>query len=230
MANKYNSDKYINHPTKGVVKESKLFEPIIDRLKVKGSPVKPKVSPNVKPGKDPGLAWVEYTKFKLGDEPDTAENRKRFIENAVVLNRSPIYKKEVADTLKSIQPIKKFDQFDSSSYPMNQKQNLDDWEVIDRFMSGKEKKEFYTRNAKNPVIKSFMTKKELDYVQKPFYPEIDITPINTIMPKVMPKEPEEDIRITIKKRADARLKQEQEDYAKLYGVNGIASLKVPEWT
>jgi hypothetical protein len=214
MANKYNNNK--------------LFEPILDRLKVKGSPVKPKVRPNVKPGKDPGLAWVEYTTHKLGDEPDTAENRKRFIENAVVLNRSPIYKNEVKETLQSIQPIKKFDQFDSSSYPMNQKQNLDDWEVIDRFMSGKEKKEFYTRNAKNPVIKSFMTKKELDYVQKPFYPKIDITPINTIMPKVMPKEPEEDIRITIKKRADARLKQEQEDYAKLYGVNGIASLKVPE--
>ena len=56
MANKYNSDKYINHPTKGVVKESKLFEPIIDRLKVKGSPVKPKVRPNVKPGKDYG--WL----------------------------------------------------------------------------------------------------------------------------------------------------------------------------
>jgi len=230
MVNKYNSDKYINHPTKGVVKESKLFEPILDRLKVKGSPVKPKVRPNVKPGKDPGLAWVEYTKFKLGDEPDTAENRKRFIENAVVLNRSPIYKNEVKETLQSVKPVKKFDQFDTSTWPMNQKQNLDDWEVIDRFMSGKEKKEFYTRNAKNPVIKSFMTKKELDYVQKPFYPEIDITPINTIMPKVMPKEPEEDIRITIKKRADARLKQEQEDYAKLYGVNGIASLKVPEWT
>ena len=230
MANKYNSDKYINHPTKGVVKESKLFEPIIDRLKVKGSPVKPKVRPNVKPGKDPGLAWVEYTSHKLGDEPDTAENRKRFIENAVVLNRSPIYKNEVKETLQSVKPVKKFDQFDTSTWPMNQKQNLDDWEVIDRFMSGKEKKEFYTRNAKNPVIKSFMTKKELDYVQKPFYPEIDITPINTIMPKVMPKEPEEDIRITIKKRADARLKQEQEDYAKLYGVNGIASLKVPEWT
>jgi hypothetical protein len=65
-------------------------------------------------------------------------------------------------------------------------------------------------------------------VQKPYYPKIDITPINTTMPKVMPKEPEEDIRITIKRRADARLKQEQEDYAKLYGVNGIASLKVPE--
>ena len=210
MANKYNNNK--------------LFEPILDRLKVKGSPVKPKV----KPGKDPGLAWVEYTKFKLGDEPDTAENRKRFIENAVVLNRSPIYKNEVKETLQSVKPVKKFDQFDTSTWPMNQKQNLDDWEVIDRFMSGKEKKEFYTRNAKNPVIKSFMTKKELDYVQKPFYPEIDITPINTIMPKVMPKEPEEDIRITIKKRADARLKQEQEDYAKLYGVNGIASLKVPE--
>jgi len=210
MANKYNNNK--------------LFEPILDRLKVKGSPVKPKV----KPGKDPGLAWVEYTKFKLGDEPDTAENRKRFIENAVVLNRSPIYKNEVKETLQSVKPEKKFDQFDTSTWPMNQKQNLDDWEVIDRFMSGKEKKEFYTRNAKNPVIKSFMTKKELDYVQKPFYPEIDITPINTIMPKVMPKEPEEDIRITIKKRADARLKQEQEDYAKLYGVNGIASLKVPE--
>jgi len=226
MANKYNSDKYINHQTKGVIKESKLFEPIIDRLKVKGSPVKPKV----KPGKDPGLAWVEYTKFKLGDEPDTAENRKRFMENAVVLNRSPIYKNEVKETLQSVKPVKKFDQFDTSTWPMNQKQNLDDWEVIDRFMSGKEKKEFYTRNAKNPVIKSFMTKKELDYVQKPFYPKIDITPINTIMPKVMPKEPEEDIRITIKKRADARLKQEQEDYAKLYGVNGIASLKVPEWT
>ena len=210
MANKYNNNK--------------LFEPILDRLKVKGSPVKPKV----KPGKDPGLAWVEYTKFKLGDEPDTAENRKRFIENAVVLNRSPIYKNEVKETLQSVKPVKKFDQFDTSTWPMNQKQNLDDWEVIDRFMSGKEKKEFYTRNAKNPVIKSFMTKKELDYVQKPFYPKIDITPINTIMPKVMPKEPEEDIRITIKKRADARLKQEQEDYAKLYGVNGIASLKVPE--
>ena len=210
MANKYNNNK--------------LFEPILDRLKVKGSPVKPKV----KPGKDPGLAWVEYTNFKLGDEPDTAENRKRFIENAVVLNRSPIYKNEVKETLQSVKPVKKFDQFDTSTWPMNQKQNLDDWEVIDRFMSGKEKKEFYTRNAKNPVIKSFMTKKELDYVQKPFYPEIDITPINTIMPKVMPKEPEEDIRITIKKRADARLKQEQEDYAKLYGVNGIASLKVPE--
>jgi len=212
MANKYNNNK--------------LFEPILDRLKVKGSPVKPKV----KPGKDPGLAWVEYTKFKLGDEPDTAENRKRFIENAVVLNRSPIYKNEVKETLQSVKPVKKFDQFDTSTWPMNQKQNLDDWEVIDRFMSGKEKKEFYTRNAKNPVIKSFMTKKELDYVQKPYYPKIDITPINTIMPKVMPKEPEEDIRITIKKRADARLKQEQEDYAKLYGVNGIASLKVPEWT
>ena len=211
MANKYNNNK--------------LFEPILDRLKVKGSPVKPKV----KPGKDPGLAWVEYTKFKLGDEPDTAENRKRFIENAVVLNRSPIYKNEVKETLQSVQPIKKFDQFDSSSYPMNQKQNLDDWEVIDRFMSGKEKKEFYTRNAKNPVIKSFMTKKELDYVQKPYYPKIDITPIRTIIPRVIPKEPEEDLRITIKKRADARLKQEQEDYAKLYGVNGIASLKVPEW-
>ena len=224
MANKYNSDKYINHQTKGVIKESKLFEPILDRLKVKGSPVKPKV----KPGKDPGLAWVEYTKFKLGDEPDTAENRKRFIENAVVLNRSPIYKNEVKETLQSVKPVKKFDQFDTSTWPMNQKQNLDDWEVIDRFMSGKEKKEFYTRNAKNPVIKSFMTKKELDYVQKPYYPKIDITPINTIMPKVMPKEPEEDIRITIKRRADARLKQEQEDYAKLYGVNGIASLKVPE--
>jgi len=216
MANKYNNNK--------------LFEPIIDRLKVKGSPVKPKVRPNVKPGKDHGLAWVEYTSHKLGDEPDTAENRKRFMENAVVLNRSPIYKNEVKETLQSVKPVKKFDQFDTSTWPMNQKQNLDDWEVIDRFMSGKEKKEFYTRNAKNPVIKSFMTKKELDYVQKPFYPEIDITPINTIMPKVMPKEPEEDIRITIKKRADARLKQEQEDYAKLYGVNGIASLKVPEWT
>ena len=208
--------------------KEKLFEPIIDRLKVKGSPVKPRVKPNVKPGKDPGLAWVEYTSHKLGDEPDTAENRKRFMENAVVLNRSPIYKNEVKETLQSVKPVKKFDQFDTSTWPMNQKQNLDDWEVIDRFMSGKEKKEFYTRNAKNPVIKSFMTKKELDYVQKPFYPKIDITPINTIMPKVMPKEPEEDIRITIKKRADARLKQEQEDYAKLYGVNGIASLKVPE--
>ena len=224
MANKYNSDKYINHQTKGVIKESKLFEPILDRLKVKGSPVKPKV----KPGKDPGLAWVEYTKFKLGDEPDTAENRKRFIENAVVLNRSPIYKNEVKETLQSVKPVKKFDQFDTSTWPMNQKQNLDDWEVIDRFMSGKEKKEFYTRNAKNPVIKSFMTKKELDYVQKPYYPKIDITPIRTIIPRVIPKEPEEDLRITIKKRADARLKQEQEDYAKLYGVNGIASLKVPE--
>ena len=210
MANKYNNNK--------------LFEPILDRLKVKGSPVKPKV----KPGKDPGLAWVEYTKFKLGDEPDTAENRKRFIENAVVLNRSPIYKNEVKETLQSVQPVKKFDQFDTSTWPMNQKQNLDDWEVIDRFMSGKEKKEFYTRNAKNPVIKSFMTKKELDYVQKPYYPKIDITPIRTIIPRVIPKEPEEDLRITIKKRADARLKQEQEDYAKLYGVNGIASLKVPE--
>jgi hypothetical protein len=214
MANKYNNNK--------------LFEPILDRLKVKGSPVKPKVRPNVKPGKDPGLAWVEYTTHKLGDEPDTAENRKRFIENAVVLNRSPIYKNEVKETLQSVKPVKKFDQFDTSTWPMNQKQNLDDWEVIDRFMSGKEKKEFYTRNAKNPVIKSFMTKKELDYVQKPYYPKIDITPINTTMPKVMPKEPEEDLRITIKKRADARLKQEQEDYAKLYGVNGIASLKVPE--
>jgi len=212
MANKYNNNK--------------LFEPILDRLKVKGSPVKPKV----KPGKDPGLAWVEYTKFKLGDEPDTAENRKRFIENAVVLNRSPIYKNEVKETLQSVKPVKKFDQFDTSTWPMNQKQNLDDWEVIDRFMSGKEKKEFYTRNAKNPVIKSFMTKKELDYVQKPYYPKIDITPIRTIIPRVIPKEPEEDLRITIKKRADARLKQEQEDYAKLYGVNGIASLKVPEWT
>ena len=210
MANKYNNNK--------------LFEPILDRLKVKGSPVKPKV----KPGKDPGLAWVEYTKFKLGDEPDTAENRKRFIENAVVLNRSPIYKNEVKETLQSVKPVKKFDQFDTSTWPMNQKQNLDDWEVIDRFMSGKEKKEFYTRNAKNPVIKSFMTKKELDYVQKPYYPKIDITPIRTIIPRVIPKEPEEDLRITIKKRADARLKQEQEDYAKLYGVNGIASLKVPE--
>ena len=214
MANKYNNNK--------------LFEPILDRLKVKGSPVKPKVRPNVKPGKDPGLAWVEYTTHKLGDEPDTAENRKRFIENAVVLNRSPIYKNEVKETLQSIQPIKKFDQFDSSSYPMNQKKNLDDWEVIDNSMSDKEKKEFYTVKAKNPVIKSLMTKKELGYVQKPYYPKIDITPINTTMPKVMPKEPEEDIRITIKRRADARLKQEQEDYAKLYGVNGIASLKVPE--
>jgi len=212
MANKYNNNK--------------LFEPILDRLKVKGSPVKPKV----KPGKDPGLAWVEYTSHKLGDEPDTAENRKRFIENAVVLNRSPIYKNEVKETLQSVKPVKKFDQFDTSTWPMNQKQNLDDWEVIDRFMSGKEKKEFYTRNAKNPVIKSFMTKKELDYVQKPYYPKIDITPIRTIIPRVIPKEPEEDLRITIKKRADARLKQEQEDYAKLYGVNGIASLKVPEWT
>ena len=73
-----------------------------------------------------------------------------------------------------------------------------------------------------------MTKKELSYVKKPYYPKIDITPIRTIIPRVIPKEPEEDLRITIKKRADARLKQEQEDYAKLYGVNGIASLKVPE--
>ena len=228
MVNKYNSDKYINHPTKGVVKESKLFEPIIDRLKVKGSPVKPKVKPNVKPGKDPGLAWVEYTTHKLGDEPDTAENRKRFIENAVVLNRSPIYKNEVKETLQSVQPVKKFDQFDTSTYPMNQKKTMDDWEIIDSAMTDKEKQEFYTDKAKSPTMKSLMTKKELSYVKKPYYPKIDITPIRTIMPRVIPKEPEEDLRITIKKRADARLKQEQEDYAKLYGVNGIASLKVPE--
>ena len=228
MVNKYNSDKYINHPTKGVVKESKLFEPIIDRLKVKGSPVKPKVRPNVKPGKDPGLAWVEYTSHKLGDEPDTAENRKRFIENAVVLNRSPIYKNEVKETLQSVQPVKKFDQFDTSTYPMNQKKTMDDWEIIDSAMTDKEKQEFYTDKAKNPTMRSLMTKQELGYVKKPYYPKIDITPIRTIMPKVTPKEPEEDVGTIIQRRADERLQRERLEYAKQYGINGIASLKVPE--
>ena len=208
--------------------KEKLFEPIIDRLKVKGSPVKPKVRPNVKPGKDPGLAWVEYTTHKLGDEPDTAENRKRFMENAVVLNRSPIYKNEVKETLQSVQPVKKFDQFDSSSYPMNQKKNLDDWEVIDSSMTTKEKQEFYTDKAKSPTMKSLMTKKELSYVKKPYYPKIDITPIRTIMPKVTPKEPEEDVGTIIQRRADERLQRERLEYAKQYGINGIASLKVPE--
>jgi len=107
---------------------------------------------------------------------------------------------------------------------------MDDWEIIDSAMTNKEKQEFYTDKAKNPTMRSLMTKKELGYVKKPYYPKIDITPIRTIIPRVIPKEPEENLRITIKKRADARLKQEQEDYAKLYGVNGIASLKVPEWT
>ena len=208
--------------------KEKLFEPIIDRLKVKGSPVKPKVRPNVKPGKDPGLAWVEYTSHKLGDEPDTAENRKRFMENAVVLNRSPIYKNEVKETLQSVQPIKKFDQFDSSSYPMNQKKTMDDWEIIDSAMTTKEKQEFYTDKAKSPTMKSLMTKKELSYVKKPYYPKIDITPIRTIMPKVTPKEPEEDVGTIIQRRADERLQRERLEYAKQYGINGIASLKVPE--
>ena len=45
--------------------KEKLFEPIIDRLKVKGSPVKPKVRPNVKPGKDPGLAWLNTLVINL---------------------------------------------------------------------------------------------------------------------------------------------------------------------
>ena len=208
--------------------KEKLFEPIIDRLKVKGSPVKPKVRPNVKPGKDPGLAWVEYTSHKLGDEPDTAENRKRFMENAVVLNRSPIYKNEVKETLQSVQPVKKFDQFDTSTYPMNQKNNMDDWEVIDSSMTTKEKQEFYTDKAKSPTMKSLMTKKELSYVKKPYYPKIDITPIRTIMPKVTPKEPEEDVGTIIQRRADERLQRERLEYAKQYGINGIASLKVPE--
>ena len=150
------------------------------------------------------------------------------MENAVVLNRSPIYKNEVKETLQSVQPVKKFDQFDTSTYPMNQKKTMDDWEIIDSAMTDKEKQEFYTDKAKNPTMRSLMTKQELGYVKKPYYPKIDITPIRTIIPRVIPKEPEEDLRITIKKRADARLKQEQEDYAKLYGVNGIASLKVPE--
>ncbi len=208
--------------------KEKLFEPIIDRLKVKGSPVKPKVRPNVKPGKDPGLAWVEYTSHKLGDEPDTAENRKRFIENAVVLNRSPIYKNEVKETLQSVQPVKKFDQFDTSTYPMNQKKTMDDWEIIDSAMTDKEKQEFYTDKAKSPTMKSLMTKKELGYVKKPYYPKIDITPIRTIMPKVTPKEPEEDVGTIIQRRADERLQRERLEYAKQYGINGIASLKVPE--
>ena len=208
--------------------KEKLFEPILDRLKVKGSPVKPKVRPNVKPGKDPGLAWVEYTSHKLGDEPDTAENRKRFIENAVVLNRSPIYKNEVKETLQSVQPVKKFDQFDTSTYPMNQKKTMDDWEIIDSAMTDKEKQEFYTDKAKSPTMKSLMTKKELSYVKKPYYPKIDITPIRTIMPKVTPKEPEEDVGTIIQRRADERLQRERLEYAKQYGINGIASLKVPE--
>ncbi len=208
--------------------KEKLFEPIIDRLKVKGSPVKPKVRPNVKPGKDPGLAWVEYTSHKLGDEPDTAENRKRFMENAVVLNRSPIYKNEVKETLQSVQPVKKFDQFDTSTYPMNQKKTMDDWEIIDSAMTDKEKQEFYTDKAKSPTMKSLMTKKELSYVKKPYYPKIDITPIRTIMPKVTPKEPEEDVGTIIQRRADERLQRERLEYAKQYGINGIASLKVPE--
>ena len=208
--------------------KEKLFEPILDRLKVKGSPVKPRVKPNVKPGKDPGLAWVEYTSHKFGDEPDTPENRKRFIENAVVLNRSPLYKNEVKETLQSIQPVKKFDQFDTSTYPMNQNKNMNDWEVIDSSMSNKEKQEFYTNKAKNPTMKSLMTKKELGYVKKPFYPKIDLTPISTVMPKAIPKEPEEDVGTIIRRRADERLQRERLDYAKQFGVSGIASLKVPE--
>ena len=150
------------------------------------------------------------------------------MENAVVLNRSPIYKNEVKETLQSIQPVKKFDQYDTSTYPMNQNKNMNDWEVIDSSMSNKEKQEFYTNKAKNPTLKSLMTKKELGYVKKPYYPKIDITPIRTIMPKVTPKEPEEDVGTIIQRRADERLQRERLEYAKQYGINGIASLKVPE--
>ena len=93
----------------------------------------------------------------------------------------------------------------------------------------KEKQEFYTDKAKSPTMKSLMTKKELSYVKKPYYPKIDITPIKTIMPKVMPREPEEDVGTIIQRRADERLQRERLEYAKQYGINGIASLKVPEW-
>ena len=111
---------------------------------------------------------------------------------------------------------------------MNQNKNMNDWEIIDSSMSNKEKQEFYTNKAKNPTMKSLMTKKELGYVKKPFYPKIDITPIRTIMPKVTPKEPEEDVGTIIQRRADERLQRERLEYAKQYGINGIASLKVPE--
>ena len=105
---------------------------------------------------------------------------------------------------------------------------MDDWEVIDSSMTTKEKQEFYTDKAKNPTMRSLMTKQELGYVKKPYYPKIDITPIRTIMPKVTPKEPEEDVGTIIQRRADERLQRERLEYAKQYGINGIASLKVPE--
>ena len=48
------------------------------------------------------------------------------------------------------------------------------------------------------------------------------------MPKRMPREPEEDVGTIIQRRADERLQRERLEYAKQYGINGIASLKVPE--
>lgn len=231
-------------------REEKPFSSIIKNLKKPmGSPgVKPKDLPNkfntdlvkakqnayktLSP-KDPALAWVEYTNHKYNNEPDTPETRKRFVENAVQLNRVPMYKDFVKDTLEEITPPKEFNSVDRSTYPMNQGKQLNDWEIIESTMTPVEKRKFYTDKAKNPTMKKLMTPKELKFVDKP-------KPIvsSYVKPKeievVSPPEPNdmapgrEDVATIIKRRADERLERQRLDYANTYGVDGIASLKIPE--
>ena len=242
MANKYYVDPLTQQYKR--TDEERPFSSIIKNLKKPlGSPkVKPKDLPNkfntdlvrakqnayktLSP-KDPALAWVEYTNHKYNNEPDTPETRKRFVENAVQLNRVPMYKDFVKDTLEEITPPKEFNSVDRSTYPMNQGKQLNDWEIIESTMTPVEKRKFYTDKAKNPTMKKLLTRDELKFVTKPE----PISPVTT--PKVEPlvkpiAEPQEDISEKIRRLADERLQRDQEQYIKTYGVQGIARLRIPE--
>ena len=120
---------------------------------------------------------------------------------------------------------------------MNKGQNLDSDEV--RFMMETKPKQKEATPKQMAELKSKMQKyKYIHGEQKPYIKQkkksavlsVPSTPIvrEPIQPPPpKPKEPEEPLETMIARRAEERLKKEQEEYDRMFGTRGIAQLKRP---
>ena len=197
-------NEFLTRPRKNLNRV--VYDPAIDEEKTHHNLNLKKIADD-RLGTDPGERIIKAT--SMYDDNPTADKalRKLLIEK---MNKGQNLDSDEVRFMMETKPKQK----EATPQQMAElKKKLDKY----RYIHGEDKKPF-TKIANN------LGKKKSAVLSVPSNPIVR-EPIQPPPPK--PKEPEEPLEVMIARRAEERLKKEQEEYDRAFGTRGIAQLKRP---
>ena len=141
--------------------------------------------------------------------------------------------------LTKIQRPKPFKNEDPSSYPMNQKKSMGQWEAVleeaknpknrDERISARQTRNIIREKYKDKTQRKYLGDDELKLIGK--HPSqlytsqpIDIPSVKIKIPPVQPKEPERPINEIIRERAEVRRQRDIADIENKFGRGGLVNI------